>query len=151
MPTYEQDKIEENSSHPAEKMVHNALGEMHEARREVRQETLGGGVRRRTHLWFEATVVSAYDELRPYRVAAATIWSKHEIEKIHQITNRREPVDQTRNAGGVVQSSGDVEYRHVPVAVETLLELSHALDECAREIGFTINFGEEDVESPEPF
>ena len=147
---YDQNNV--RADHPTAKLVYSAMADMHEARSTFRYYQMFGDVPDRIHREFEARLVSFYDELKVYKMAAGETWDENRIDAIARISENLQSVSSNSGDSGALGSPLEADrVERVPIDENVLVGLSYKLDECANEIGFAADLGERDVQSAEPF
>jgi len=117
--------------------VQTALDEMHSQRKEFQDRRAMGGVGAEHKLLFGATVMSVFDELRPFRERVEDRWGtpEHLSYPLARLPERleveEEPKTVRRGARARVERQMSID-----ASLKELLAASYELDDLAHELGF---------------
>ncbi len=119
--------------------VHDALADMHHARREFIRAMQAGELDQRLRLAMQARVLDVFEELRPFRSRV----DEETWKKSTQINGEELPdalasrtVTRTRQVG-LGREQKTTETQPVLLTPADLLDISEELDDIAEQIGFT--------------
>jgi len=112
---------------------------VHEMRAQVRSEMVSsGGVSTGTQEQFAAVLLTYRDALTEFRDEAVLDpeWDERGVDWIERASRQR--VRQASGGGGGIAYGGDTESvpKLVAIDIDPLLEVSHQLDEIAKDLGF---------------